>query len=193
MDFLPKDYDIPSSGNNYMRFSEQGEHRFRIMNKPILGYEGWITLRDGSKKPVRKRMDEDFRIEEIDNPDEIRHFWAMVVWNYKENRLQVLEITQKTIQKAIKAITQDDDWGNPVGNNGYDIVVTRSGEGFDTEYQVTPKPKKALDKEVVEAYKKAKINVEALYSGDDPFATVEAKQEDVKTDEVLDQEEKVPF
>jgi hypothetical protein len=32
----------------------------------------------------------------------VNHFWAMVVWNYKTSRLEVLEITQKTIQSSLR-------------------------------------------------------------------------------------------
>ena len=53
--FLPQDYEIPQDVGNYMKF-EDGENKFRILDKPIIGWEGWKTHSDGSHKPVRKRM-----------------------------------------------------------------------------------------------------------------------------------------
>ena len=186
-DFLPKGYEIPSSGNYYMKFDEQGEHRFRILSPPILGNEGWLD-----KKPVRKKMDESFEVSEVEDPSKIRHFWAMVVWNYKAGRIQILEITQKTILKALKTLADDPDWGNPVGNNGYDIVVMKTGDGMDTEYQTNPKPKKKLDPDILKELKETKINLEALFTGADPFADSKAATEEL-TEEQTDEVENMPF
>ena len=109
-----------------------------------------------------------------------RHFWAMTVWNYDVERVQILQLHQKGLQKFILALSKDTDWGDPKGKNGYDIVVTREGEGLDTEYSVSPKPKKALPESVLDAIKKVSVNLEALFEGDDPFA----RDLNVKADEI---------
>lgn len=175
--FLPNDYQVPDKAGNYMRLQD-GANRIRILGSAIVGWEGWKTQSDGSNKPVRKRLNEQFPMNEVDDEDRVKHFWAFPVWNYKEERVQILELTQKSIQKAIKALVADDDWGTPTG---YDLVITRSGQKLDTEYQVQPKPAKELDKEIVNQYQEMNINLEALFTNDDPFANTE---EIVNPDEV---------
>lgn len=162
--FLPDNYEVPQKGGNYMKMKD-GENRFRILTSPILGYEWWEQ--DGeTRKPVRVRMDA--KITTTPESEKAKHFWAMPVYNYQEEAIQILEITQATIQKAIKALAKDADWGSPVN---YDLVVTRSGKELNTEYQVQPKPAKELDKTIAEKFAQTNIRLEALYDGDDPFSS----------------------
>lgn len=165
MSFLPDKYEIPDSSTGYMKF-KQGENKFRVLSSAIIGWETW-TEEDGKRKPLRRKMDNPFSTDVVDDPTQIKHFWAFVVWNYNEEKVQILEITQKGIMKSIKALTSDEDWGDP---KTYDIVVTREGEGLETEYQVNPKPKKELDKGITQFYKDLNIDLDALYDGNDPFA-----------------------
>lgn len=169
MTFLPDTYKIPVAEGGYYRF-QQGENKFRIMSSPILGYEYW-TEEDGKRKPNRLRMEQQFSSEDIApaSVEDVKHFWAMVVWNYDAKRLQILEITQKSIMKAIRALTKSEDWGDPKGTKGYDILITREGEGMETEYSTQPGKPKELDKAIVKAYKEANIKLEALFDNEDPF------------------------
>lgn len=175
-DFLPSNYDVPQKAGNYMKFVD-GENRFRILGSPILGWEAWEDTAEGGRKPIRKRMDQPFSTDEVSEPDKIKHFWAMPVWNYKDERVQILEITQKKIQKSLRALAKDEDWGSP---KEYDIVVTKSGEKLNTEYEVNPKPHKKLDPGVTEMYKNMGIKLEALYEGKDPFASEHVDPSEVK-------------
>ena len=154
-----------------MRFVD-GENKFRILGNPIMGWEGWKEQPDGSNKPVRKRMDESISVDEVDDESRIKHFWAMPVYNYQEEKIQILEITQKGILKSIRALEKSKDWGSPLN---YDILVTKSGQKLETEYQVTPIPPKPLSKALLEDYKEMDINLEALFDGDDPFAKSKEK------------------
>lgn len=169
--FLPKDYKVPSSGDNYMRF-EKGKNQFRILSDAILGWEDWQD-----KKPVRFEMDKKPSIS-VDPKKPVKHFWAFVVWNYNMKRVQILQITQKSIQRALTTmITDEDNWGDP---KKYDITVTREGDGMDTEYFINPTPPKPLVKEAVDAYTETNINLQALFSGADPFGA----NEDIDPDTV---------
>ncbi len=165
-DFLPETYEVPTASNGYMKFVK-GENRFRIMSSPILGYEYWITTEDGGRKPVRTRLDEKIDISKVEDQDQVKHFWAMVVYNYNIEKIQILEITQKGIQKTLRALAKDKDWGSPVQT--YDIVVTRNGDGMETKYEVLPKPAKTLPSAITELYKGTQINLEALFASKDPF------------------------
>lgn len=163
-DFLPNDYEVPQKPGNYMKFKD-GENRFRILARPIFGYEWWEQ--DGeTRKPVRVRMED--KIVMTEESEKAKHFWAMPVYNYNQESIQILEITQATVQKAIKALAKDKDWGSPLG---YDLVVTRTGKELNTEYQVQPKPAKELDKAIKDKFGEITINLEALFDGEDPFAS----------------------
>jgi len=165
-DFLPKSYEVPQGKGNYVKF-QNGENRFRILTSPILGWEYWVSDEDGNRKPLRRKMDDPFKTDVATEPEKIKHFWAMVVYNYQDKKIQILEITQKGIQKSLRALAKDEDWGSPVNN--YDVVITKTGEKLETEYQTQPKPAKKTDPKIVEEFEKIIIDLKALYSGGDPF------------------------
>ena len=159
-DFLPQDYSVPTGPSNYMKFVV-GPNKLRILGSPILGYLGWAN-----KKPIRKRMGEDFPVDQVDNPEEIKHFWALPVWNYKAKRVQILELTQKGIMKKLKALKDSEGWGSPVN---YDIIVMAEGEGKNREYDTIPSPPAPISDEIQKSFKETPIKLEALFEGKDPF------------------------
>lgn len=163
-DFLPTNYEVPQKPGNYMKFLD-GENRFRILASPIIGWVAWEDTKEGGRKPIRHRMDEPFDPGKVD-PENIKHFWAMPVYNYTDKRVQILEITQKTIQRELKTLARNKAWGSPLG---YNLAITRTGQKLDTEYTIVPEPPTPLDKEIKEAFEGTTINLEALYSGEDPF------------------------
>lgn len=169
-DFLPEGYSIPVT-SNYMKFKD-GDNKFRILDKAIVGMEFWKMKEDGSgKTPVRRRMDEPILNSELEldkDGKEIsaKHFWAMPVWNYNDKKVQILELTQKTLISAIKGYQDNPKWGNPTN---YDIVISKKGNGKETEYLIDHDPKEDIDKEITKNYKAMTINLEALYSGGNPF------------------------
>ena len=179
-DFLPKDYDIPSTtSGNYFK-PQSGDNRLRILDSPIMGGLYWVNAEGEIKskdeppakgdKPVRLRMGTKV-------PDEAKptakHFWALPIFNYATESIEIWEITQSTIQGALKELAQDEDWGNP---RDYDVNVTRQGEKLQTEYSVIPKPKSVLKTEPAAEWAKikTKLNLDTLYSGGNPFEALEA-------------------
>lgn len=162
-DFLPESYEVPKNEGRYLKL-QKGENKFRILSRPIVGWEDWKD-----KKPIRFRMNAK-PDKSIDPKIPIRHFWAFVVWDYAESKIKILEITQKTIQGAIQSLSRDQDWGSPFE---YDIKVIKTGENMETEYTVNPVPHKKIAAEIQEALIQTPVNLEALYDGGDPF---EAKQ-----------------
>ncbi len=159
-DFLPIDYEAPKTGGNFMKL-QNGENKFRILSKPIIG---WLDWKD--KKPLRFAFNNK-PDKPIDPKKPIKHFWAMVVWNYSECKIQILEITQSGIQKSIINLTNDADWGSPYS---YDIKINRSGDGLDTEYSVNPIPHKVISDEIKQAYNDKPCDLQMLFAGEDPFA-----------------------
>jgi len=178
MSFLPNEDREPVKGN-YMRFKE-GANKFRVLSSAIVGNEAWEDTEEG-RRPVRFRTTDDIPARFA---GELKYFWAFVVWNYQDERVQILEITQKGIRDDIRGYTQDEDWGDP---KEYDITVTRSGDGLDTKYQTKVSPKKKIDPAIEKAYKALTIDLEALYTNDDPFAggrDIDERGDDSGKDEV---------
>lgn len=182
MGALPEGYTPPKSGGNYMKLG-QGANKFRILSKIIVGWETWLE-EDGKRKPVRSKRKDELPPSE----NRPKFFWAMVVWNYNESQLQVLEVTQVSIRKALEELEANEDWGDL---RTYDINVKREGEGMETVYSVIPTPKKTLDEAIKEEFLKATINLEALFSGDNPFEEASMSDEELENVvEDMDQPEK---
>lgn len=160
-EFLPQDYEAPKNSNNYMKLTE-GEHRIRILSAPIIGWEDWTA----DKKPVRFKRNER-PLKPINENVPVKHFWAMIVYNVKDHRIQILHITQATIRNSIEALYRDEDWGNPVN---YDIKITKTGEGKETKYTVNPIPHKPLGQSVIDLFNEHPCNLEAIFTNEDPFA-----------------------
>jgi hypothetical protein len=155
MSFLPEDYKGVPDTSNYMRF-EDGRNRFRILGSAIVGMEYWKTV-DKKRTPFRIRMNEsvDQSVLEVNpktgKPDQPKHFWAFVVYNCVAEKIQILEITQKTVMNGIKALIDSEDWGDP---KEYDIMVTKEGKELETNYSVMPSPKKMVLPDVTNQYSK---------------------------------------
>ena len=175
--FLPKDYIAPSSNGNYMKF-QNGDNRFRVLSSAIVGYEYWTT----ENKPVRSKtpfaetpnakLNQQGRVQ-------IKHFWAFIVWDLSSKKITLLEVTQAGIQQAISTFVNNNDWGVP---QNYDIIVNKAGEGLETKYTVTPCPHSPTTPEVKKEYEDMNINLDALFTGDDPFSAqpkIATEQEEI--------------
>lgn len=151
---------------------EDGDNKFMILDSAILGFEYWT----GDNKPVRTKerpttLPADIRIGDDGKPTQIKHFWAFPVWDYATRRVEILEITQKSIMGALQNLSRNEDWGDPIRT--YPITITRSGKGFDTEYNVTPSPKGAFPSDIGTAWDKVKkdgFDITRLYDSGDPFS-----------------------
>ena len=173
MGFLTKDYQEPSTGNNrYLRLQKDQTAKIRILGSfedgsGVMGWVGWETTEDGSRRPTRGTEDEKGTVQGK-SEEKAKFFWALPVYDYEAQSLKVWEITQKTIRDQISMLAGDDDFGNP---NHYDIKVSRTGDGYDTEYKVNALPPKDLTKEVQEVIDTELIHIKMkeLFTGGDPF------------------------
>ncbi len=188
--FLPEKYEVSGGSANYMRF-EAGSNKFRILSKPLIGWEWWVT-KDGAvrgrnerpekgDKPVR--VGRDGKIP-ADATEVVKEFWAMPVWNYKTGKIQVLELTQKGILRTITTFARDAEWGSPLG---YDLQVIKTGEKLDTSYEVIPSPHRAMPKEVTDQFDKMEIKIEALLEGKNPFGEDKGSTESVASEEEVNE------
>lgn len=165
-DFLPAEYETPSSGGgNYAKIND-GENKFRILSKPVLGWVGWKD-----KKPMRshygKKPDLVF-----DQP--VKHFWAVIVWDYADKAIKVLEITQSTIQTAISDLSRSEHWGAPYD---YDILITKSGRDKNTKYTVLPLGKKKVSDDIHKAALDKPCYLDNLIVNQDPFVITDKSTE----------------
>lgn len=175
--FLPTGYAVPAgSGTDFMKF-EDGDNRIRIMSAPVIGWEGWKDQKPFHREGVEKNISDD----EVDNDDKfgtgkpkVAQFWAMVVWDYQNEKICVLQLKQKTIMKAIQEYSEDEEWGNPTG---YDITITKKKEGEFVKYSVKPSPAKAVKASIEEAFEEAAIDLQDVFFGEkeDDDAPVKGK------------------
>ena len=163
--WLPEGYEAPKTSGNYMKL-EDGANKFRVLSKPLIGWEYWNL----ENKPVRLKERPETLPEDIREDGKIKHFWAFVVWNYRSAKLQILEITQVSIQGAIEDLVLNEDWGSP---ETYDLTITKKGQKLDTEYSVQPSPHKTAPPEAMDALTHININLPALFKGEDPFADID--------------------
>jgi hypothetical protein len=178
---LPKGYEVPETGGNYLKF-KNGENRIRIMSDYIVGYEWWVENEKG-RKPMRCRMEDPMTPDDLaDTKQPPKHFWACVVYDYADSKIKIMEITQKGLMRTLTGLEQDEDWGDPKGTKGYDIVIIKTGEKMETKYELRAKPKKELDPGIVQMFSDTIVNLNALYEGKDPF---EEKISDKDIDEAF--------
>ena len=173
MSFLPDNYKPPAeTSGGYMKLT-QGENRLRILgrfkdNPPggIMGWLAWTEDAAGNRRPERFRRD-DPSYDATAYKETPKFFWALRVWNYQTSSVAVLELTQKGMLSELAVLANDPEWGDPTR---YDLSITRTGEGLETRYAITPKPARDVSPEVLDADAAMTVNLDALYTGDDPFA-----------------------
>ena len=151
---------IEDRKSQYMSL-KKGENKIRLLSRPIQGWEQW----NKEKKVFRYR---DQPTEIMDEQKPAYKFASFIVWNYNESKIQILNIKQAGILKAIGVLSSDPNWGAPFF---YDLRITREGDGMTTKYNVIPIPPKELSNEIVQAFIEKPIYLDALYDNKDPFAT----------------------
>ncbi len=186
MNFLPEGTSIPQASDKYFKF-ELGDNRFRILGSAIVGFELWVE-----GKPVRRKTADQFTPEELRGADinkfnglrkTPQYFWAFPVWNYETEKVQILEVTQSRVMRAIESYLNDEDYGKDPTQ--YDLVVVKDeAANKKIEYSVKAKPPKPLDEGIAQLFKDMKIRLEALYEGGDPFNSDEPIDND-KADEAI--------
>lgn len=163
--FLPNDYEIKENGSSkYLKLLEWDTVKLRILTNSVIGWEyfkeeGWKTT------PVRQKNAFNGIPSNSKDWREPKEFRAFCVYNYTIEKLQIWEITQASIKKAIFNLWKDADFWDP---KGYDLKITREGKWLETKYQVVPLNKSTFSKkDILEEVQK--VRVEELFEGWDPF------------------------
>lgn len=166
----------------------EGTSRFRFFGEGRTGWEGWVELDGGKNKPVRwenlpKDGDLPPNIRLVDGKPQIKRFIAGVVYEYKlnkegqtiedEGQFKIIQITQVKIMERLFEYIADSEYGDP---NGYDLKLSREGEGLKTVYSLIATPPKAVSKAVAALWEEEqpKIDLDAYMAGDDPFKSTAA-------------------
>lgn len=151
---LPTDTNGGVGGGNYFK-PAIGQNKILIVGDAVTGYEYW-TNQDKCVRSATKFADTpDIKIRQVKNvktgemeskEDTQKFFWAMPVYDYKDEVIKLWQVSQKSLKENLASLQANSDWGNPVGQ--YTISIDRKGEGLLTEYTVMANPvkdKKPLD------------------------------------------------
>lgn len=178
MDYLPEGFEELTSNKAYwkMKDMKDGENRLRIVQRPI---GGWIDWKD--KKPYRYKPTEKPE-KSFDPAQPMRAFWSCYVWDYAREGLFILEVTQNSILKALMQYAKDEEWGD---FTKYDIKIIKEGAGKETKYHVSPVPHKPMSEKILKALNEAPVNLEALYSGGDPWMDFKQIPKEQKAHDVI--------
>ena len=170
---LPQDTSGGIGGGDYFK-PAMGQNKILIVGDAVTGYEYWTK----DDKPVRSKEKftdmPDVKIRQVKNQktgemeqksDSQKFFWALPVYDFKDQTYKLWQITQKSIKETLKSLQDNADWGNPVGK--YTVSIDRKGEGLTTEYSIMANPvkdQKELD-DIMKGYKANQIDVSgALFS-----------------------------
>lgn len=171
--FLPHGEEKPKQpGGDYLNKFDEGDTKVRVLSNAITGWVYWVKGEGDKNTPVRvKEAPESVPPEAQPNKFNknkfIDEFWAFVVWNYKEAKIQIMDITQVTIREPIFDLYSSDDWGDP---KGYDLTITKKVENDFTKYFVKPSPPSETLPEIRTAFTARPVYLEALFEGKDPFS-----------------------
>ena len=150
--------------------------RLRVVGEGITGYVAWTE----AKKPLRWEVLPDVLPENIrqdDNGDRSAKFFLTgIVWDYDNEIFRVMELTQKKLISDMYKYMADEDYGDP---SNYDIIITRTGSGLETKYDLLPKPPTSFaDKapEAVKIFKTLGWDLRKLYEGKHPWAEEGAEE-----------------
>lgn len=122
--FVPEGYIIPQSPSKYLKL-EEGTYKLRILSpQPFIFYEYFTN----ENKPVLlterpSELPSNIKPNKFTGKKEVEEVWGLTVYNHDTEQVQILKISQVSIKKAIIALAENPDCGNPTG---YDITITRA-------------------------------------------------------------------
>lgn len=152
--------EIPKAPSQFLQLDE-GTVKVRVLSDFIEGYSDFDEL---AKKSTIYKKDE--CPEKSKNSKWFTYFRACSIWNYELKQIQTRQIKSKVIMAKMKALAQDSDRGD-IG--GYDLKISKTGEGKETKYDCIPANKWPLDPEMTQAYLDANPKLDNLFLGKYPI------------------------
>lgn len=157
--FLPDGYELPKPQSQFVAL-EEGDNRLRILSRAVVGWEAWM---DG--EAVRIEGEENtFDVDNVDTGDygkKLYHFWAFIVWNADLKKIQIWQVSQRSILSGLWNLLQQEEWGDP---RNYGIIVTKTVTKKKTEYKVVGVPPKPLTEEVKKALADTNLTLEKVFA-----------------------------
>lgn len=154
-----------------------------LSDEPLEFYEVWAEGPDGKARP--------FRFDSEPSPDDIalalgdfsrrlnregtgfeaiKFCLALPVYNFETARVEILQLSQKSLIRELDGISQMADYEDILA---IDFLLGKEGSGLNTEYKLTPVPrKKGADKAITEAWEETRsagFDLARLLDGADPF------------------------
>jgi hypothetical protein len=155
-----------------------------VSDEPLEFYEVWAeNPADNKAKP--------FRFDSEPSPDDmalafgdftrrmnregngyepVKFCLALACYNYETARIEILQLSQKSLIRELDAISQMPDYDDITA---VDFLLGKEGSGLNTEYKLTPVPrKKGADKDIAAAWEETRsagFDLSRLLEGTDPF------------------------
>jgi len=161
-----------ASKGGYLKL-QPGDNKIRVVGNPISGYIDW-DYTDPQKpngKPVRSplKLGKPVPLNPGNAEKQPKIFWAMEVYDYATESIKIWEVASGTIREKLEGFIKNSDYG-PLTE--YNLTINKTGSGLTTKYEVIPSPPKPAEAKVIQATMEIVCNLEALYDGGDPFATM---------------------
>lgn len=160
-DYLPDGYEKLKTQSKWLRLQElpAGEYKFRIVQKPVCGFEDWKD-----KKPYRYRIGQEPK-QSFDPSNPMKKFWTVYWWDYTQQRLVGTTIVSLAVINGLTKLAEDEDWGNFLN---YDVKIIKETKG-KIVYSVMGLPAKALSSAINEAMDAYPANMQMVFEGKDPW------------------------
>ena len=178
----------PGAGGGYLnpsKIQSGSSVRFALLDdNPLEFYEVWGDATDGGVKPFRFSNDptpDDIEAElgsdytrrlnrDGTAPEAVKFAIAVPVYNHDTSKVQILQLSQKSIIRELDSISQMEDYSNLLE---WDFVLGKEGNGLNTEYSLRAVPrKKNTEPTIQEAWKEVQaggFDISRLLSGTNPF------------------------
>ena len=178
----------PGAGGGYLnpsKIQSGSSVRFALLDdNPLEFYEVWGDATDGGVKPFRFSNDptpDDIEAElgsdytrrlnrDGTAPEAVKFAIADPLYNHDTSKVQILQLSQKSIIRELDSISQMEDYSNLLE---WDFVLGKEGNGLNTEYSLRAVPrKKNTEPTIQEAWKEVQaggFDISRLLSGTNPF------------------------
>ena len=151
--WMPENFEaVPQTSSDFMKL-QLWENRFRIMSNPIVWYATWVQ-EEGKPKPLRSKE----KLKEEPSNINIGQYWkqfnkyfrAFVVWDYREECFKFLDLNKQGVLSDMENQFTIEWKEDP---RMYDISITKSWSGTDTEYKLWVKDNKEVTADIKNLWK----------------------------------------
>lgn len=131
-----------SGGSLFLRFEADKTTRVRVVGE---GKAGYVCFDEAQRKTIRNTVP--FQGSKI--------AWLLPVYDYDAKAIKLWEISQAKVKNQIRTLSEDEDWGDL---RSFDMKVTRTGTGKETDYAVVPGSKCSIKPEILKMYEDSTLD-----------------------------------